>query len=225
MIRMFLIRHGQSTYNSAKESLQELEAVPGPDVVKTPCDVDPSLHDAALSEKGCQQARAVVAPSVDVILVSPLTRALQTASLLYPSRHNEFVVVPGATEFSAMCDLGRPASTLQKEFPTVSALSGLEEMWWAGDSSSHLSVDAFRENAVSERMETFTNRLRKVMSDHITPLPDSVQAVALIAHHDTIAHFVSLHFGGLPEEYHMQNCEVMEIAFDRKTLLKGGSQT
>ena len=220
MIRMFLIRHGQSTYNSAKESLQELEAGPGTGGA-TPCDVDPALHDAALSEKGRQQALAVVAPPVDVILVSPLTRAIQTAMILYPSRHNEFVIVPGASEFlCATCDIGRPVSTLLKEFPSVCALSGLDDMWWAGDSPSHASVDAFRENTVTERIETFSNRLRKIMSECITPLPDSVKSVALVAHHDTIAHFASLHFGGVPGDFHLQNCEVIEFAFDRTTLIK-----
>lgn len=64
--RIFLIRHGQSTFNA----LYEIDGV------------DPMHFDARLSALGLEQVEqareAAAALGVDLVVVSPLTRAIQT---------------------------------------------------------------------------------------------------------------------------------------------------
>eukprot|EP00957_Ditylum_brightwellii_P174863 13314273-Ditylum_brightwellii.AAC.1 len=73
---LLLVRHGQSTHNisSVAEHSDQGE--------------DPSLYDAPLSPLGKQQAAALAGNAelagADVILVSPLTRALQTLLGAFP---------------------------------------------------------------------------------------------------------------------------------------------
>ena len=43
-----------------------------------------SFEDTTLTSNGMQQAMEADAPLVDVVLVSPLLRTLQTSTLMYP---------------------------------------------------------------------------------------------------------------------------------------------
>ena len=116
---ILLIRHGQSTHNA------EFDA----------SGIDPLHFDAGLSPLGWRQvqdARHELAkhPAPDVVLCSPLRRAIQTAVGLFQG-----LDVP--VEITAMhrerqcncCDVGRSPSVLAAEFPSLS-FDGLDEHWW-----------------------------------------------------------------------------------------------
>ena len=134
---VYLIRHGQSTFNAAYEQTG----------------VDPMLFDAPLSALGGRQVaelgRSLRAsadgsvyndddeggsggggggrahdrfnPMPQVVLVSPLTRALQTATGAFegiPGINVE--VLPDLRErLTESCDVGRPTDELRREFPDV----------------------------------------------------------------------------------------------------------
>lgn len=138
---VYLIRHGQSTFNAAYER----------------DGVDPMLFDAPLTKLGRRQVaqlnRTVVAsargylssessdenhddgtrrasapsssqtllrPAPEVVLVSPLTRALQTAVGAFDGVDVPVEVLPEMREhLTKSCDVGRPAGELVDEFPTV----------------------------------------------------------------------------------------------------------
>jgi len=139
---VYLIRHGQSTFNAAYER----------------DGVDPMLFDAPLTELGRRQvaqlnrtvvasargtlssessdesddddrrrraraassSRALLRPSPEVVLVSPLTRALQTAGGAFEGVDVPVEVLPEMREhLTKSCDVGRPARELVEEFPTV----------------------------------------------------------------------------------------------------------
>jgi len=117
------IRHGESTFNAAWRVNP----------------VDPLHFDAPLSERGrsqVSQARsALQRHAVEVVLTSPLTRALQTAHGLFDGHPNapRIQVVPLLRErVENSCDIGRSPPALAAEFPSID-FSGLEPAWWHRD--------------------------------------------------------------------------------------------
>lgn len=138
---IYLIRHGQSTFNAAYET----------------SGIDPMLFDAPLSALGKRQVmelNATVVTSVEgvssyggsggeegddgdddggrgsnsnclnpvpeVVLVSPLTRALQTAVGSFAGTGIPIEVLPNLREhLTESCDIGRTTRELRAEFPTV----------------------------------------------------------------------------------------------------------
>jgi glucosyl-3-phosphoglycerate phosphatase len=112
---IYLIRHGQSTFNA----IFDLNGV------------DPLHFDARLSPLGIAQVAATrpaasqIAP--DLIVVSPLTRAIETAiglfgdaPMMISSLHRE--------RLEHSCDLGRAPAALAKEFPLL-RFDDLEDPW------------------------------------------------------------------------------------------------
>lgn len=114
------IRHGESTFNAA------WRANP----------VDPLHFDARLTELGhaqvLQAREALARYPVEVVLASPLTRALQTAHGLFDGHPSAppIQVAPLLRErVENSCDIGRPPPALAAEFPAVD-LSRLADAWW-----------------------------------------------------------------------------------------------
>lgn len=114
------IRHGESTFNAA------WRANP----------VDPLHFDAPLSAIGhgqVAQTRATLARyPVNLVLTSPLTRALQTAHGLFDGHPDapRIEVAPLLRErVENSCDIGRAPAALAAEFPSID-LSRLDEAWW-----------------------------------------------------------------------------------------------
>lgn len=139
---VYLIRHGQSTFNAAYEQTG----------------VDPMLFDAPLSALGVRQVaelgRSLRAsadgsvynddddgggddgsgesgggngrahdrfnPMPQVVLTSPLTRALQTATGAFEGLGIKVEVLPDLRErLTESCDVGRPTDELRRDFPNV----------------------------------------------------------------------------------------------------------
>lgn len=117
------IRHGESTFNRA----WRLDPV------------DPLHFDAPLSETGQEQvlqARAGFASvSVELVIVSPLTRALQTAVGLFaehPAAPPLIVAHLARERVENSCDVGRSPALLAVDFPTVD-VGHLADVWWHAD--------------------------------------------------------------------------------------------
>jgi len=114
------IRHGESTFNAAWRVNP----------------VDPLHFDAPLSDFGrgqvLQVRRALARYPVEIVLTSPLTRALQTAQGLFDGHPNapRIQVAPLLRErVENSCDIGRAPAALAAEFPSID-LSQLDEAWW-----------------------------------------------------------------------------------------------
>lgn len=117
------IRHGESTFNAA----WRIDPV------------DPLHYDAPLSERGrdqVAQARAMLARyPVEVVLCSPLTRALQTAHGLFaghPTAPRIHLAPLLRERVENSCDIGRAPSALAVEFPALD-VAGLADAWWHRD--------------------------------------------------------------------------------------------
>ncbi|MFO1302494.1 MAG: histidine phosphatase family protein [Burkholderiales bacterium] len=114
------IRHGESTFNAA------WAASP----------TDPMHWDARLSARGreqVRQARASLAEHpVELVLVSPLTRAIETALGLFEDHPASpaVEVVPLLRErVENSCDVGRRPAELAAEFSRLS-FAHMTDVWW-----------------------------------------------------------------------------------------------
>jgi len=115
---MILLRHGQSEFN----------------LLFTQTRRDPGIKDPRLTPLGHQQAEtaaeALAQEDVTRILVSPYTRALQTAEPLARRLNLPITVTPTIRErFAFTCDIGRPVAELTLDFPHLD-LSHVDEIWW-----------------------------------------------------------------------------------------------
>ena len=115
---MIVLRHCQSEFNLH--------------FTRTKCDpgiVDPMLTPLG-EEQAAQAAASLAGHRIDRILVSPYTRALQTAMPIARERRLAPVVTPLIGERCAfVCDIGTPASQLAERWPEID-FGHLEEIWW-----------------------------------------------------------------------------------------------
>eukprot|EP00421_Protoceratium_reticulatum_P030365 CAMPEP_0168479058 /NCGR_PEP_ID=MMETSP0228-20121227/63274_1 /TAXON_ID=133427 /ORGANISM="Protoceratium reticulatum, Strain CCCM 535 (=CCMP 1889)" /LENGTH=145 /DNA_ID=CAMNT_0008495331 /DNA_START=1 /DNA_END=434 /DNA_ORIENTATION=- len=108
-----LVRHGQGAHNVRK---------------------DYSIPDPALTAKGLRQAEdlrgAVELAGAELVVVSPLTRALQTARAVWGERPPLPVLVTAlhSERVDEPCDRGRTKSELEAQFPFLRSWGGWDEL-------------------------------------------------------------------------------------------------
>jgi broad specificity phosphatase PhoE len=127
---MILLRHGQSEFNAAFSATR----------------VDPGIPDPRLTPLGRQQAalaaEALAGERLARIIVSPFTRALETAAIIAARLDLPVVVNPLVRERCAFhCDIGTPASRLAREWPELD-FSHLDEQWWPTLAESEAETEA-----------------------------------------------------------------------------------
>lgn len=181
---ILLIRHGQSTFNAAY----------GND------GVDPMLFDAALSPLGHRQVAAgrleLQQVRVDVVLTSPLTRALQTTLGLFadhPSQPKIIVETLHRERLESSCDRGRSPADLQVDFPSL-ALDHLPATWWH---------DEGEPDGRGLRVEPLEVMLARVQ-DFAAALRDRAEATIAVVGHATFFHHLTGRW--------LNNCEI--VAWD-----------
>ena len=146
-------------------------------------------------------------PDLDVIYVSPLTRALQTYQLGVSPLYPEIVPIvdPRIAErcYSAS-DKGRSKAELLQEFGNAFNFDALPaahgEPWWYEDGTSN---DAMQPNLTLEDAEIFCSRVESFLAD----FEDSDHATAMI-----VCHWgVCLAMTGRT----LANCEMLEVDLDQ----------
>ncbi|MGH7080009.1 MAG: histidine phosphatase family protein [Acetobacteraceae bacterium] len=125
---MILLRHGESEFNRQFSVTRQ----------------DPGIRDPALTEHGRQQVQDAAAALAEVpisrIIVSPYTRAIETAEKLAALLTVPITIEPLIRErFAFTCDIGSPRSELEHRWPEHD-FSGLEEIWWPGEAEPHDDV-------------------------------------------------------------------------------------
>jgi broad specificity phosphatase PhoE len=174
-----LIRHGQSTFNAHY-------AATG---------ADPMHFDARLTDLGRRQvaaARERLAPyAYDIVLASPLTRALQTAEGIFGGRA-PIEITPLHREWQvSSCDIGRSLAELTAEFPHLD-FSRLGDPWWLHEGPPcELGFPQETEEALLERVDAF-----KTM---IAGRPE--RRIAVVGHGDFFSRLIGRH---------LENCEMAE---------------
>mmetsp|Transcript_77545 Transcript_77545/g.244981 ORF Transcript_77545/g.244981 Transcript_77545/m.244981 type:complete len:241 (+) Transcript_77545:2-724(+) len=141
--KVFLIRHGNSTYNAWRD-----------ETVRTCTCLCATWrdHDAPLSVKGREQVQALrkevmargLHQQVQLVVCSPLTRAIDTALGGFWDVHGKdssdgpvagrppvLALSLVAERLDTACDIGRPASELRSAYRDVD-FGQVAEFWWYG---------------------------------------------------------------------------------------------
>ncbi len=127
---MILMRHGQSEFNLHFTATRR----------------DPGIHDPKLTADGqAQAARAATAlanEGIKRIIVSPYTRALQTAAPIIQALGVPVQIHPVIRErYHFSCDIGSPATALARAWPHHD-FAHLDEIWWPGETETTESTMA-----------------------------------------------------------------------------------
>lgn len=177
MKSILLIRHGQSTFNAHYEKTGE----------------DPGHFDARLTPLGQQQAeeagRLLADEPVDLVITSPLTRAIQTGQAIFAHRSLPFHITCRHRErLESSCDVGRAPHELKADFPHLD-FDHLAPVWWhhVPDATGPFSTEPV------DGFETRVKAFREWLHDH------EIQRIAVIGH-GTFFHALTGHW--------MRNCEV-----------------
>jgi broad specificity phosphatase PhoE len=134
--KMLLLRHGQSYFNLHFNATH----------------VDPGIEDPELTPLGIEQAEAAAADLAGValtrIIVSPFTRALQTAQPILAVHRVPVEIMHEVRERAAFaCDVGRPPQHLASRFPHHD-FAHLPPRWWheglESEKQTNARADAFR---------------------------------------------------------------------------------
>ena len=156
---------------------------------------DPLIFDSPLSYIGEQQARAAnefilqTMQFVELVIVSPLTRALQTASIAFHGMDVPLLVSPLLREqlFSS-CDVGRSGHELGVFFPELSTqLHQLPADWWGGPGHEHFRLMNGVPLASREPIQAVRARLRALMQ-LIASRPE--RSIVLVGHGVLFFHII-----------------------------------
>jgi broad specificity phosphatase PhoE len=125
---MILLRHGQSEFNLHFTATRR----------------DPGIIDPGLTELGQAQARAaaeqLAGQGIQRIIVSPYTRALQTAHPIAEALGVTPQINPLVRErYAFVCDIGTPRAALQQAWPQHD-FTAIEDQWWPKAEESQASV-------------------------------------------------------------------------------------
>ena len=136
---MFLLRHGQSYFNLHFNETR----------------VDPGIEDPELTAFGAEQAAAAAVQLADValtrIIISPYTRALQTAEPILAVHEVPVDIMHEVRERTAfVCDVGSKPAVLANRFPHHE-FAHLPQQWWPGDTET-LEETIARANAFRSLM-------------------------------------------------------------------------
>jgi broad specificity phosphatase PhoE len=115
---MILLRHGQSEFNLHFSASRR----------------DPGIVDAKLTALGHAQAeraaQRLAGEGIRRIIVSPYTRALQTAAPIAHALGVKLLVNPIVRErYAFACDIGTPRTELELAWPEYD-FSVIDQVWW-----------------------------------------------------------------------------------------------
>jgi glucosyl-3-phosphoglycerate phosphatase len=125
---MILLRHGQSEFNLHFGATRR----------------DPGIIDPRLTELGHIQAHEAAQQlrrqGIERIIVSPYTRALQTAHPVAAALSLPLTVDPIVRErYAFACDIGSPRPALQRDWPDHD-FGLIEDVWWPAEEEPEDSI-------------------------------------------------------------------------------------
>ena len=176
---IYLIRHAQSAFNA----------------VYDPNKPDPMIFDApitVLGESQARQARAEVEKlGLEHVIVSPFTRTLQTAHLIFGDRFPFQIDAAVREQLCNSCDIGSPPEKLTALYPHLD-FTHLEQRWWHEGEEDHRGISVEPEDVLQDRARVFAEGLKR----------DGVQSTAIVTH----GNFIHALTGIQPN-----NCEVIKF--------------
>lgn len=188
---LHLVRHGTTEMNEYLVG----KAWDGVDFV------DPMLYDTRLSRSGIEQARGLqesvmhLFPEPEVIVASPLTRAIHTADLAFEKVQAPRIVSKLVSErIYHAADIGRSPWELREESPHWEFVDLHEEHWW------HYEEEHGPHVPFLEPEHIFNSRMKQLLQ-WIGTRPES--SMVLVSHWGVLAHLTGKEF---------DNCEMMTVS-------------
>ena len=174
MKKIYLIRHAESEANAAVD-----------------LDNPTYYYDARITKRG--ESQALKAKNVlenihfDTYICSPLTRTLQTFSIIFPD--NKPIIEPLIREhLFHSCDVGRQPSSLIKDFTSFD-FSNLNDFWWNNNKPiNEKKIVKENFNDIKNRLDKFKLWLNKSNSN----------TIALVSHGTFLSQITG---------YMLENCE------------------
>ena len=174
MKKIYVIRHAESEANAAVD-----------------LDNPTYYYDAKITKRGEDQAlkaRSVLENvHFDTFICSPLTRTLQTFSIIFPD--NKPIIEPLIREhLFHSCDVGRQPSSLKKDFTSFD-FSNLNDFWWNNNKPiNEKKIVKENFNDIKNRLDKFKLWLNKSNSN----------TIALVSHGTFLSQITG---------YMLENCE------------------
>jgi len=174
MKKIYLIRHAESEANAAVD-----------------LDNPTYYYDARITKRG--ESQALKAKNLlenihfDTYICSPLTRTLQTFSIIFPD--NKPIIEPLIREhLFHSCDVGRQPSSLKKDFTSFD-FSNLNDFWWNNNKPiNEKKIVKENFNDIKNRLDKFKLWLNKSNSN----------TIALVSHGTFLSQITG---------YMLENCE------------------
>ena len=174
MKKIYLIRHAESEANAAVD-----------------LDNPTYYYDARITKRG--ESQALKAKNIlenihfDTYICSPLTRTLQTFSIIFPD--NKPIIDPLIREhLFHSCDVGRQPSSLKKDFTSFD-FSNLNDFWWNNNKPiNEKKIVKENFNDIKNRLDKFKLWLNKSNSN----------TIALVSHGTFLSQITG---------YMLENCE------------------
>ena len=160
---IYFVRHGKGVHNA----LAELYRKQGKDVEQAY-----TQPDGNLTPEGREACTYVCMPDVDLVIVSPITRAIQTAQIVFRDRNVPMIAMEEPRENPYKYSINRRAkrSELEKEYPHIN-FSALTEDDLMGDGPENVTV----------RIKSLYNIL----------LNRPEKKIAVVSHHNFIKYFMA----------------------------------
>ena len=174
MKKIYLIRHAESEANAAVD-----------------LDNPTYYYDARITKRGeCQALKAKnVLENIhfDTFICSPLTRTLQTFSIIFPDKKP--IIEPLIREhLFHSCDVGRQPNSLKKDFKSFD-FSNLNDFWWNNNKPIN------EKKIVKENFNDIKNRLDKFK---LWLAKSNSSTIALVSHGTFLSQITG---------YMLENCE------------------
>ena len=180
-MNLYLIRHAESEANAASD-----------------LDNPTYYYDARITQRGKEQAsklhQKIKNLSFDKYFCSPLTRTMQTFSIVFPNKKP--VLEPLIREhLYHSCDVGRQPKILKKEFQDYN-FSNLSDYWWNNNVPiNQRIINKENHNDIYVRLRKFIISLKNIKSEN----------VAIVSHGTYLSQIT---------EYMLDNCELFICNFD-----------
>ena len=205
---LLLVRHGQSMHNISSVAQHSDQGA------------DETLYDAPLSPLGEEQVAALLGhlelASAELVITSPMTRAVQTLFGAFPKAPSACPPVEvwalAAEHLTDSCDIGSGARDLAKAFPSLKKqISALPEVWWYTDDETSRSdpTDSrrrYKEVGFMEPELTLIQRVR-TFADALRARPE--RTIAVFGHSDYFNFLMENHCG--VADYWLENAEVYKV--------------
>ena len=162
--------------------------------------MDPLLYDTKLTTVGFQQAQALsprtaaLHPPPQLVVASPLRRALHTATLAFGDAHPRLVCASARERLYQASDVGRSPAVLASEHPGWGGFDSLPPVWWHAPSGDALAVEP-------EPEQLFLSRCEELL-DWLAARPES--SIALVTHWGVLRALTGREF---------ENCEMVSVDF------------